>query len=93
MMAMPAANIQALQAGLNLLKTIDLRKQMVNLSMPVDWILGNKDTLVKPSLAKELQQSELQMDVTVIDKAAHAPFLSHLEQFSEQLIKSLEKVV
>ena len=92
-MAMPAANIQALQAGLKLLKTIDLRKQIVNLSMPVDWVLGNKDTLVKPSLAKALKQLELQAEITIIDKAAHAPFLSHLEQFSEKLIKSVERVV
>ena len=92
-MVMPAANIQALQAGLKLLKTIDLRKQVVNLSMPVDWVLGNKDTLVKPSLANVLKQSELKANITVIDKAAHAPFLSHLEQFTEKLIESVEKVV
>jgi len=92
-MAMPAANVQALQAGLNLLKTIDLRKQLVDLSMPVSWVLGDKDALVKPSLAQALEQLELQVDISIINKAAHAPFLSHLDLFSEKLIASIKKVV
>lgn len=89
-MAMPEANIQALEAGLGLLKSIDLRNRIEELEVPVSWVLGNKDALVKSSLARVLSE-QMSQEVTVIDKAAHAPFLSHLDLFCEKLIKSLAK--
>lgn len=92
-LAMPPANVQALEAGLKLLKTVDIRDQLINLKMPVIWILGDKDALVKVSLAGVLQKYNSQIEIVVIEKAAHAPFLSHLDQFSEKLISSVKKVV
>lgn len=89
-MAMPAANLQALEKGLELLKTIDLRDQLDSLLMPVDWVLGKKDALVKSSLAEELVSRFDTDRVLLIEQAAHAPFLSHRDQFNQRLIRSIE---
>jgi len=84
-LAQPAANIEALRSGLNLLKTVDLRCQLSQLNMPVSWLLGERDGLVNGSLATELESLMPEADVHVFNQAAHAPFLSHLADFNKQL--------
>lgn len=72
-----------LDAGLEILKQTDLRNQLKKIKLPVNWMLGGQDGLVKKQLAEELQ------NVTVFDNAGHAAFLSHTDEFIEQFIKSL----
>jgi pimeloyl-[acyl-carrier protein] methyl ester esterase len=86
-LAQPAANIEALRSGLNLLKNVDLRCKLAQLDMPVCWSLGERDGLVKSSLASELKKLMPDAEVNVFNQAAHAPFLSHLPEFNKQLIK------
>ena len=88
----PAANILALRGGLALLKTVDLRAQLKDLPMPVHWILGDQDGLVKPCLKSQLAILQPRARVTVFAKAAHAPFLSHREQFIQQLAAFVEEI-
>jgi len=90
---LPAANMDALRAGLLLLKTTDLRSQLADLSMPVGWLLGGQDGLVKASLTEQLNRLVPQASVAVIEQAAHAPFLSHADEFNQQLISMAEKIV
>jgi len=90
---LPAANMEALRAGLLLLKTTDLRSRLADLSMPVSWLLGGQDGLVKASLAEQLDRLVPQASVTVIEQAAHAPFLSHGDEFNQQLMSMAEKIV
>ena len=85
-LTLPAANMDALQSGLAVLKTTDMRNQLNNLTVPVCWVLGERDTLIKPDLQKELILITPTAEIQVYKNAAHAPFLSHLEKFSEQLI-------
>lgn len=85
-LAQPAANIEALRAGLDVLKTTDVRELLKKLDMPVSWILGERDTLIKSTLADELKSIIPIAETSVYKNAAHAPFLSHCEDFSEQLI-------
>jgi pimeloyl-[acyl-carrier protein] methyl ester esterase len=85
-LAQPAANITALRAGLKVLKTTDMRDQLKQLTMPVSWVLGGHDSLVRPALANELKLLAPALTTRVYKQAVHAPFLSHLQEFSAQLI-------
>lgn len=87
----PAANINALRAGLSVLKTTDMRSQLTNLTMPVSWVLGERDTLINSSLVDELKLFTPHAEVSIYKQAGHAPFLSHLEDFSEQLISFVKE--
>lgn len=91
-LAQPPANIEALRAGLNVLKTTDLRSQLKNINVPVSWVLGGRDTLIKSVLSNELIAMLPTAKVNVYKQAAHAPFLSHLEEFSEQLISLVKEI-
>jgi pimeloyl-[acyl-carrier protein] methyl ester esterase len=91
-LAQPPANIEALRAGLNILKTTDLRNQLKNITIPVSWVLGERDTLIKSTLSKELESILPAAKVSVYEQAAHAPFLSHQQKFSEQLISFIKEV-
>ncbi len=84
-LAQPPANVSALQTGLDLLKTVDLRNALHTLCMPTHWILGERDMLVDVALANELPDLMPQSTVHVIANAGHAPFLSHLDEFRVQL--------
>jgi pimeloyl-[acyl-carrier protein] methyl ester esterase len=86
------ANPDALRAGLNLLKTIDLRTSLKSLTLPVSWQLGKRDALVKVALADELAQLMPRSEMTVYERAAHAPFLSHLNQFVDELTHFAKKL-
>ncbi|WP_457668062.1 pimeloyl-ACP methyl ester esterase BioH [Thiolapillus sp.] len=73
----PALRLSALQAGLAILLHTDLRPELSALDLPVNWLLGARDTLVPPGLAKALSRIQPRADLSVIEGAAHAPFLSH----------------
>ena len=80
----PQPNEATLDAGLKVLQQVDLRNQLHEIKQPVSWILGGQDGLVRAELANELTQ------VMLIEKAGHAPFLSHADIFIQQLVKSLQ---
>lgn len=88
----PAANIQALRSGLELLKTVDIRAELKTMTMPVHWYLGGQDGLVKSSLKQQLAILQPRARVTVFPKAAHAPFLSHRDQFIQALATFVEEI-
>lgn len=75
------ASRHALEAGLGMLKHCDLRSDLQSLSCPIHWTLGGRDTLVPVSLAEELRLLNPAMDISIEAAAAHAPFLSHTENF------------
>jgi len=70
---------EALTAGLKILKETDLRELVNQLEQPVDWWLGDKDTLVPASLNDYLT-SLSQVKSHIIAGAAHLPFISHTDQ-------------
>ena len=92
-LSQPGANIAALRSGLELLKSIDLREQLINLTVPTSWMLGQQDGLVKSSLSHELKSLQPNASVYVFEKAAHAPFLSHLDEFNEKLVSFVKEVL
>jgi pimeloyl-[acyl-carrier protein] methyl ester esterase len=72
-----APDQQTLQEGLNILKQTDLRPVFASLKIPVAVILGQLDTLVPVAVGKNMQALLPGVDMTVIERAGHVPFLSH----------------
>lgn len=75
--ARPAPHGAALENGLRLLLTTDLRDELGRLRLPVLWLLGERDTLVPADMAQELESLQPDAEVLLIPGAAHAPLLSH----------------
>lgn len=83
-------NENSLDAGLNVLKQTDLREQLSTISQPVYWGLGEQDGLVNAELSEALGQMMAQVEVKVYSKAGHAPFLSHTDEFVQQLVEFIK---
>lgn len=79
-----------LQGGLEILKNADLRAAIGELTMPMLSILGAKDALVPVAIGEHLQKLSPNMTVKVIDKAGHAPFLSHPNEVTELMSDFIE---
>jgi len=75
-----APDTETLQGGLEILKQADLRPALSNLSVPVSVILGGKDTLVPVNAGQNMQALLPKIELTIIDRAGHVPFLSHPEE-------------
>ncbi|PVV05602.1 MAG: pimeloyl-[acyl-carrier protein] methyl ester esterase [gamma proteobacterium symbiont of Ctena orbiculata] len=83
---------EALQIGLELLKSVDLRSQLSDLDCPTTWIYGNRDTLAPANASADLQQWLPEATMHIVEGAAHAPFLSHPQETHQLLISSLESI-
>ncbi|MCK4708268.1 MAG: alpha/beta fold hydrolase, partial [Gammaproteobacteria bacterium] len=79
----------ALDAGLNILKTTDLRDQLAQLTMPQYWLLGDRDTLVPASLNDYLSVQP-GIKSHIISGSAHLPFISHTEEVMQQFLAYID---
>lgn len=70
------AHPEALQAGLDLLQTLDLRTELSQLPIPVKCILADRDQLVPIALAENLAELNKAISIDRIAGAGHAPFIS-----------------
>jgi pimeloyl-[acyl-carrier protein] methyl ester esterase len=70
-------NAKTLQGGLEILKQADMRPVLSGLNIPVSVILGGLDTLVPVAVGQKMQQLLPGMELNIIDRAGHVPFLSH----------------
>lgn len=86
----PPPNPAALDVGLAILKNTDLSQQIANLTMPNLWIYGNRDTLVSCRSSETLTQLLPSAQISIIQGAAHAPFLSHTDQVLDLLRKFIK---
>ncbi|MDO9414520.1 hypothetical protein, partial [Pararhizobium sp.] len=66
-----------LQGGLQLLKQADMRPVLATLKVPVSVILGGLDTLIPVAAGQKMQQLLPSLELNIIDRAGHVPFLSH----------------
>jgi pimeloyl-[acyl-carrier protein] methyl ester esterase len=73
----PEPHPAALEAGLNLLKGVDLRDELAQLVCPSGWLFGERDTLVPAAVALSLNEWLPRAITRVVPDTAHAPFLSH----------------
>ncbi len=76
-LAHPAA-LQALEDGLEILRTADFRQHLVQ--QPCLWLLGRLDKLIPTSVAVGLRELGYHR-VEVLPKAAHVPFVTHPDEF------------
>ncbi|MCL5669338.1 MAG: alpha/beta fold hydrolase [Gammaproteobacteria bacterium] len=77
--------LNALHAGLAILRDADLRPMLAGVSQPALLIAGARDTLA-PLPAQEYMAAHLKRgELRIIPGAAHAPFLTHSQEFQRAL--------
>lgn len=86
------ASAQALTVGLDILLKTDLRDILGNIESPMHWCFGAKDGLVPKELAGVLEKNFSQKNIMLNAQASHAPFISHSDSFTKQLIGCAEKI-
>ncbi|RWR02429.1 carboxylesterase [[Pantoea] beijingensis] len=86
-LSLPMPSVEVLDGGLEILRTVDLREPMTALTLPHLRIYGYLDGLVPRKVATLLDKQWPESQSVVLEKAAHAPFISHPELFCEQLIE------
>ncbi|KFN19788.1 pimeloyl-ACP methyl ester esterase BioH [Aeromonas bestiarum] len=79
----PAPQLAALEAGLGLLADVDLRDELTTLSLPWLRVYGRLDSLVPKAAIPLLDERYPASNSLVLEKASHAPFISHPQQFVE----------
>jgi pimeloyl-[acyl-carrier protein] methyl ester esterase len=73
----PAPDQLTLQEGLVILKQTDLRHEFASIKVPFAIVLGQLDTLVPVVVAGKMQGLLPEIDLMIIDRSGHVPFLSH----------------
>ncbi|MER3384367.1 pimeloyl-ACP methyl ester esterase BioH [Pectobacterium aroidearum] len=82
----PMPSVEVLNGGLDILREADLRQPLADLAVPFLRLYGALDGLVPRKVAGLLDEQWLNSTSVVIPKAAHAPFISHPDAFTEQVI-------
>lgn len=80
-----AAQPEALAAGLELLRTLDLRGVLESISSPTLALAGQYDRVLLPAATRALAAALPHARFAQIRRAAHAPFLSHTAEVAELL--------
>ncbi|AKC86816.1 pimeloyl-ACP methyl ester esterase BioH [Pseudoxanthomonas suwonensis] len=75
----------ALQAGLRLLETTDLRRSLPGLRVPSLWLGGRRDRLVDPRGMAEAAALAPRSRFVELAGAAHAPFLGHADAVAAEI--------
>jgi len=70
---------RALQGGLEILKTADMRKTVQTLDCPLLLLLGARDRLASRDLASAMRALNPRCETHVLETAGHLPFLTHTE--------------
>ncbi len=85
----PMPAVEVLNGGLEILRQVDLRQPMRQLTMPFLRIYGALDGLVPRRVAGLLDIIWPDSSSRVMEKAAHAPFVSHPDAFCEEIMRFL----
>ena len=85
-LSLPMPDVEVLNGGLEILKTVDLREPLSALTMPHLRIYGYLDGLVPRKVVPLLDSLWPESESQIIAKAAHAPFISHPAEFCSALI-------
>lgn len=87
--ARPVPAPQVLQQALAVLLETDLRRQFPSLTLPMQLIHGERDTLAPSAAARWMAEAAPQASLNLIPRASHAPFISHPAAFAEALLEFL----
>ncbi|KML25283.1 carboxylesterase [Leclercia adecarboxylata] len=91
-LSLPMPDVEVLNGGLEILKTIDLREPLASLALPHLRIYGYLDGLVPRKVAPLLDDLWSKSQSMVVAKAAHAPFISHPDEFCSALTVFIREV-
>ncbi len=72
----------ALQAALDAVADADARPLLAGIQAPTLLVFGGKDSITPPRMGEYLHRHLPHSELHILDKAAHAPFLTHAEQFA-----------
>jgi pimeloyl-[acyl-carrier protein] methyl ester esterase len=75
-----------LNQGLILLKDMDNREQIAQISQPTLWLLGEKDPLIPQDIRLNLAKLQPQAEIAIIEGSGHIPFFSHPEKTAKILL-------
>ncbi|MCY7295633.1 pimeloyl-ACP methyl ester esterase BioH [Alteromonas sp. a30] len=81
--AYPEPHTSALEAGLSILKSTDLRHELMQLAIPTLRIYGRLDSIVPEKAVPHIESHHPESRSLIIRKASHAPFISHQDEFLE----------
>jgi len=84
-------DLPALQAGLEILRSSDLRSALPEVKQPVLVLAGERDTLIPHQASQYLASQIPGGRLVTIKGAAHAPFLSHPEIFAGLVLDFLRE--
>ena len=91
-LSQPMPSVAVLEGGLEILREVDLRAQLPQLAMPLMRLYGSLDGLVPRCIAKQLDEALPYSPSVVMEKAAHAPFISHPDAFCQHIIEFIQTV-
>jgi pimeloyl-[acyl-carrier protein] methyl ester esterase len=80
-------SVEVLEGGLEILRQDDLRAELDDLPLPFLRIYGYLDGLVPRRIAEELEARWPDSSSVVMEKAAHAPFISHPDEFTQLIME------
>ncbi|MDP8984717.1 MAG: alpha/beta fold hydrolase [Pseudomonadota bacterium] len=89
-LACAAPHPEALEAGLGVLRSTDLTATLGHIRQPVLVVSGQYDRVTSPQAARALASALPSAHAVVIRRAAHAPFLSHPDEFLAQVLPFME---
>jgi pimeloyl-[acyl-carrier protein] methyl ester esterase len=87
--AAPLPHPAALAGGLAILRETSLLPLLDRITQPVTVIHGRRDTLIPWMAAQEMQMRLPRARLHVLPGAAHAPFLSHADEFMHGVDEAL----
>ncbi|MDD5033588.1 MAG: pimeloyl-ACP methyl ester esterase BioH [Methylococcaceae bacterium] len=70
----------ALRAGLDILRSADLRAELTGLRPPLLLLLGARDRLTPPAAGLAMRELAGGGELHVLENAAHTPFLTHPDE-------------
>ena len=83
----PMASQAVLNAGLDMLASVDLRTTLAHLEMPLLRIYGRLDSLVPAAVAAEVDRLAPQSTSVIMPHCSHAPFVTAPELFCQLLLE------
>jgi len=83
--------IAALQAGLQLLESADLRARLSDSAVPSLWIAGRRDRLVPPQAMRWASEQNGKGEFVEMS-SGHAPFISHAAEVAQAIGEFAQRV-
>lgn len=86
-----APDDETLLQGLRILEDADVRPALAKLTIPVSAILGEKDTLIPVEVGQSMKELFPALELNIIEKAGHVPFLTHREKVLSIISSFMDK--